>query len=333
MLVLGIESSCDETAAAIVEDGVRVVTSVVANQDEIHAKFGGVVPELASRNHIVSILPVIQQTLKEAKVSLSDLGGIAVTKGPGLIGSLLVGLSTAKALAYAKKIPVVGVHHIEGHLTASLLVPNPPSFPLVGLVASGGHTSLYYMAVSGSYRLLSQTRDDAAGEAFDKVAKLLGLGFPGGPAIDRTSEGGNPQKIKFPRPAARIPDFSFSGLKTSVAYWVRDHGLPKGKDMADLVASFQEAVIDSLISKLFQAAEREEVSTVVVCGGVARNRRLRSRLEEEVERTSFSLHLAPFEFCTDNAAMIAAAGFARLAKGEDDGLRLNAASTLPISPT
>ncbi len=330
MLVLGIESSCDETAAALVEDGRRILSSVVASQDDVHGKYGGVVPELASRKHIVSILEVIETALSRAGVKIGDVNGIAVTRGPGLIGSLLVGLSTAKALGYAEKIPFVGVHHIEGHLTAALLGAEPGDFPLVGLVASGGHTSLYQVPAKGTYKMIAQSRDDAAGEAFDKVAKLAGLGYPGGPAIDRTAQGGNPRAIKFPRPAMHTPDFSFSGLKTSVDLWIREHGLPKDQALADLAASFQEAVVDVLVTKLFETAEREEVSCVAVCGGVARNSLFRKRLEKETSSRGFRIFLAPPDLCTDNAAMIAAAGYARLARGEKDDLTLNAIATMPF---
>ncbi|MFH1016837.1 MAG: tRNA (adenosine(37)-N6)-threonylcarbamoyltransferase complex transferase subunit TsaD [Pseudomonadota bacterium] len=330
MLVLGIESSCDETAAALVEDGRLIRSSVVASQDDIHGKYGGVVPELASRKHIVSILEVIEGALSRSGAGIEDVDGIAVTRGPGLIGSLLVGLSTAKAIGYARKIPFVGVHHIEGHITVALLDAKADDFPLVGLVASGGHTSLYRVPERGRYELISQSLDDAAGEAFDKVAKIAGLGYPGGAAIDRAAEGGNPRAIQFPRPALHTLDFSFSGLKTAVALWVRDHGVPTGKALSDLAASFQEAVVDVLASKLFEAADREGAGCVAVCGGVARNSRFRKRLADEISRKKLRIHLAPLDLCTDNAAMIAAAGYARLARGEQDDLTLNAVATMPF---
>lgn len=330
MIILGIESSCDETAAAVVKDGNQILSSIVASQDDIHSRFGGIVPELASRNHIGQIIPVIETALSEARCSLDDIQGIAVTKGPGLIGSLLVGLAAAKAISFAKSIPLIGIHHIEGHLTAALLQAKDDVFPLVGLVASGGHTNLYFMPVPGTYKLLGQTRDDAAGEAFDKVAKLLGLPFPGGPSIDRTAESGNPNAIKFPRPNPSDYDFSFSGLKTAVAVWVQKHGIPKGKTLSDLAASFQEAVVDSLIRKLKQAAKDQEIKNLVVCGGVARNQRFRKRIAEECDSHGYKLLLAPPELCTDNAAMIAAAGHAFLSKGIRDNLSLNAQATMPI---
>lgn len=331
MRILGIESSCDETAAAVVEDGRRILASVVASQDDIHRPYGGVVPELASRNHSLAIVRVVERALEESGTDLKNIDGIAVTRGPGLIGSLLVGLSFAKALSYSRGIPYVGVHHIEGHLAAAMLGESDPTYPLVGLVASGGHTSLYRMPSRNRFELIGQTRDDAAGEAFDKVSILCGLGFPGGPAIDRTSENGDPQAIDFPRPHPASLDFSFSGLKTAVAKWIQKNGVPKDQGLADLVASFQEAVVDVLLAKLFEAAETCSVHDVVVCGGVARNRRLRSRLEEEISRRDFKLWLAKPELCTDNAAMIAAAGFARLKDGDFDDLALNAQATIPLA--
>jgi N6-L-threonylcarbamoyladenine synthase len=328
--VLGIESSCDETAAAIVEDGRRILSSVVASQDDLHGRFGGVVPELASRRHIVSVLEVIAAALQRASMKPEEIDGIAVTRSPGLIGSLLVGLSAAKAIGYALDVPFVGVHHIEGHLAAALLGDGDPRFPLVGLVVSGGHTDLYRVPARDRYELLGRSLDDAAGEAFDKVATLVGLPYPGGPAVDRASQGGDPAAIAFPRPAPPGLDFSFSGLKTAVALRVRDRGAPKGRELQDLAASFQEAVTDTLLGKLFAAVEREDVSDVAVCGGVARNSRLRDRLAKECGRRGLTLWLTPLELCTDNAAMIAAAGTARLARGERDDLTLNAAATLPI---
>jgi len=331
MRILGIESSCDETAAAVVEDGRRILSSVVASQDDIHLRYGGVVPELASRQHVVSILAVVEEALSRAKLSMNEVEGIAVTRGPGLIGSLLVGLSTAKAISYAHRIPFVGVHHIEGHLEAALLSGNP-SYPLIGLVASGGHTNLYRLPETGKYELLGQSRDDAAGEAFDKVAKICGLGFPGGPAIEKAAQGGDPTSIPFPRANLHPTlDFSFSGVKTAVALWIRKHGLPQGNRLADVAASFQEAAIDPLITKLLDAALRHEVRDVAVCGGVARNARFRQRLDHESSHRGLRLWLAPLELCTDNAAMIAAAGHARLARGEHDSLFLNAQATIPLS--
>ncbi|MFH1262534.1 MAG: tRNA (adenosine(37)-N6)-threonylcarbamoyltransferase complex transferase subunit TsaD [Pseudomonadota bacterium] len=332
MLVLGIESSCDETAAAVLEDSRRLLSSVVASQEQIHALYGGVVPEIASRNHVAAVIPVIEKALHDAGVDLGRIDGIAVTRGPGLIGSLLVGLSTAKAIAFARNIPFVGVHHIEGHMAAALLGEATPEYPMIGLVVSGGHTNLYKLPVAGIFQLIGQSRDDAAGEAFDKVGKLLGLGFPGGPAIERAAGKGRRDAVRFPRASLPGFDFSFSGVKTSVAQWVREHGLPEGKGMADLTASFQEAVVDVLVSRLFEAADMHGIRNLVVAGGVARNRRIRERLEQEATKWNARLHLTPFEFCTDNAAMIAAAGTARLKRGDRDDLTLNAQATMPIPP-
>jgi len=331
--ILGIETSCDETAAAVVRDGRQILSSVVASQDDLHGRFGGIVPELASRRHVATILEVIELALQRAELTLDQIDGIAVTKGPGLIGSLLVGLSVAKAIGFSRKIPFIGVHHIEGHLEAALLSANgPPPYPFVGLVATGGHTSLYFAPQRGMYHLLGQTRDDAAGEAFDKVAKLCGLGYPGGPAIENVAVNGISEAISFPR--AMLPrtyDFSFSGLKTAVALWVREHGVPSGQTLSDLAASFQEAVFDVLIAKLFEAAETKETPDVVVCGGVARNERFRTRLKEEIQKRDQKLWIAPLALCTDNAVMIAAAGTSRLSRGESDALSLNAQATMPIA--
>jgi len=330
MLVLGMETSCDETAAAVVEDGVRVRSSVVASQHDLHGPFGGVVPELACRRHISSVIGVVEEALRRASVGLPDIKGVAVTRGPGLIGALLVGLSAAKSIAYARRIPIVGVHHIEGHLAAIFMETKAPPIPFLGLVVSGGHTMLFRVMSPGSYRILGQTRDDAAGEAFDKVAKLLGLGYPGGPAIDRLARGGNPAAISFPRPIPAGLEFSFSGLKTAVAQWISRNTLPKASQLADLVASFQEAVVDTLVTKLFAAAKLEGLEHLVVCGGVACNSRLRARLGDEAARLGFQLYLSAPEYCTDNAAMIAAAGFPRLKRGETDTLDLNAEATIPL---
>ncbi len=330
MLVLGIESSCDETAAAIVEEGTIVRSSTVASQDDLHRRFGGVVPELASRRHITQVIPVLESALSKAGVTISDIGGIAATKGPGLIGSLLVGFSFGKALAAARKIPMVGVHHIEGHLASVLLGRKSIYYPFIGLVVSGGHTNLYLVPSPGKYELLGQSIDDAAGEAFDKVAKLCGLGYPGGPAVDRAAKEGDPHAVDLPRAIPRSLDFSFSGLKTAVAQWVNKNGVPTGAKLADLMASFQQAVVDVLIAKLFEAAERHDIHTVAVCGGVARNSALRARLDHEVKSRDVELWLTLPEYCTDNAAMIAAAGYPRLARGEVDDFTLNATATFPL---
>src|SRR5215813_4620430 len=280
MIVLGIESSCDETAAAVLADGRRILSSVVASQDAIHAPYGGVVPELASRRHLEVIVPVVEKALADARVRLPDLDGIAVTQGPGLVGSLLVGCSVAKSLAYVHRLPLVAVNHLEGHIYASFLTEDPPEHPFLALVVSGGHTALYYSPSPLVYRLVGQTRDDAAGEAFDKVAKLLGLGFPGGPIIQKTAEQGDPRAIEFP--LAHITDgardFSFSGIKTSVSQYVKRHGPLSEARIADVAASFQATVVKVLVRRTVRAAMHVGVKRVVLTGGVAANGPLRAAL-------------------------------------------------------
>jgi len=325
MIILGIESSCDETAAAVVEDGKRILSDVIASQIDVHSPYGGVVPELASRKHVEAILPVIAQALDEAGMTGDDVDAIAVTQGPGLVGALLVGLSAAKAMAYALKKPLIPVNHLEGHMHAPFLERDLLEEPFVCLVASGGHTALYRVAPNGLSRFLGSTRDDAAGEAFDKVAKLLGLGYPGGVVIDRMAEKGNPQAVAFPRAMLdkESLEFSFSGVKTAVANFVRRYGPPgragEGEQdletepsykVEDLVASFQEAIVDVLVIKTIKAAGMCGVSDIAVVGGVAANRRLRQRLMEAAAEHGLQLHLPPSRFCTDNAVMIAATGYA-----------------------
>jgi N6-L-threonylcarbamoyladenine synthase len=326
MIVLGIESSCDETAAAVLAGGRRVLSSVVASQDALHAPFGGVVPELASRRHLEVVVPVVDRALAEAGVGLPDLDGIAVTQGPGLVGSLLVGLSVAKSLAWVHRKPLVGVNHLEGHIYAAFLTEDPPEHPFLALVVSGGHTALYHARVPLDYALVGQTRDDAAGEAFDKVAKLLGLGFPGGPAIQRIAERGDPRAIAFP--LAQITDgrrdFSFSGIKTSVSYYVKRHGPLGQAEVADVAASFQAAVVKMLVRKTVKAALHLGVKRLVLTGGVAANGPLRASLRAEAEQHGLRLHIPPPSLCTDNAAMITAAGTERLRAGQRAALDLNA---------
>ena len=327
MRVLGIETSCDETAAAVVEDGRRALSDVVATQIELHRRWGGVVPELASRNHVMQVVPVIDEALARAGVAPATLDGIAVTSGPGLVGALLVGVQVAKALAAAWGKPLVRVNHLEGHLVASFLADEPPSFPFLGLVVSGGHTSLYVAEAFGRYRLLGATCDDAAGEAFDKGAKLLGLPYPGGVAIDRLARTGDARSTRFPRAIVRRSDldFSFSGIKTALLHHVREHGVPAGQALADLCASYQEAIVGALVQKLFRAARRLQLERVVLSGGVAANSRLRAAvLERAAEYEEVRVFLPSPRLCTDNAAMIAVAGTHALLRGERDGPGLNA---------
>lgn len=318
MLILGIETSCDETAAAVVEDGKTVLAEVVSSQIALHSPYGGVVPELASRKHVEMVLPVIEQTLDKAGIAAIDLDAIAVTRGPGLVGALLVGISTAKAMAYALCKPLIAVNHLEGHMHAAFIGGEPPNRPFVCLVVSGGHTALYLVGVDQDIRLLGTTRDDAAGEAFDKVAKMLGLAYPGGVAIDKLAVAGNPRT--FPLPKAYLEkdslDFSFSGVKTAVANLVKRLGKPNDAKtdapyrLEDLVAGFQEAVVDVLLDKTVMAAKSAGVQDLAVVGGVSANRRLRRRFQEECDNRQWRLHLPELRYCTDNGAMIAAAAYA-----------------------
>ena len=359
-LTLGIETSCDETAAAVLEDGRRIRSSVITSQDALHAPFGGIVPELASRRHVEVVWPVVQEALTRAGVTLTDLDGIAATAGPGLVGSLLVGLSFGKALAFAIDIPLVGVNHLEGHLYAALLEHQDLTFPFTGLIASGGHTHLYLAQAPGQYRLLGRTRDDAAGEAFDKVAKFLGLGYPGGPLIEERARKGDPDTVRFPRPLPERGsyDFSFSGLKTAVVNYVRRArcevrgavgaglALPKAGAassaptptpstldpalVADICAGFQEAVVEALVRVTVAAAKASASSRIVLVGGVACNGRLRSRLTQRAADETIEVYYPTPSLCTDNAAMIAAAGYPRLLRGERAALSLNADADLAL---
>jgi N6-L-threonylcarbamoyladenine synthase len=327
MKVLGIETSCDETASAVVEDGRRALSDVVSTQIEIHRRWGGVVPELASRNHVVQVMPVVDEALSRAGVSPAEIDAVAVTSGPGLVGALLVGVQVAKALAAAWAKPLVRVNHLEGHLVAAFLSEEPPEFPYLGLVVSGGHTSLYAARAFGDYRLLGHTRDDAAGEAFDKGAKLLGLPYPGGVAIDRLAKDGDAATIRFPKAIVKGADldFSFSGLKTALLHHVKKHGVPQGPALADLCASYQEAIVRALVEKLFRAARRLQFERVVLSGGVAANSRLRAAVEERArEYEGMRVFLPAPRLCTDNAAMIAVAGTHALLRGERAGPELSA---------
>jgi N6-L-threonylcarbamoyladenine synthase len=330
MLVLGIESSCDETAASVVACG-KMMSNVVASQIKDHSKYGGVVPEIASRKHIEAINPVIREALDDAHVTFQEIEGIAVTRGPGLIGSLLIGLSAAKALAYALNIPFVGVNHLEGHIAAAFLTEMPPQFPFAALVVSGGHTNVYRVKNYHDFHLLGQTRDDAAGEAFDKAAKLLNLGYPGGVVIDKLAKQGNPKALAFPRAMKDSPDFSFSGLKTSLLTMLKKRGRDFSEDeLPDVVASYQEAIVDVLVDKTIKAAQDNGLERIVVCGGVAANGRLREKFEVAANAEKIELFIPPIILCTDNAAMIAAIGEIILKNGRRDGLDLNAVSRWPL---
>jgi N6-L-threonylcarbamoyladenine synthase len=337
VIILGIETSCDETAAAVVRDGQEILSDVIASQIKIHGPYGGVVPELASRKHLEYIIPVIESALEKAGVSLKDLDVLAVTQGPGLVGALLVGLSAAKAIAYALHKPLIAVNHLEGHIQAAFLSSAVPENPFICLVVSGGHTSLHKVDPDGGSLLLGATRDDAAGEAFDKIAKLLGIGYPGGVAIDKLASGGNPASIQFPRSRFEKEslEFSFSGLKTAAANYLRVHGpmldnklrssgaglaghkretahrLPAAErcTLEDFAASFQEAIVDVLVEKIIKAAKQCGLSEIAAVGGVAANSRLRARLAQEAASEHLRLHLPPVRFCTDNAVMIASAAY------------------------
>lgn len=335
--ILGIESSCDETAAAVLENGRLILSSVVASQVDIHAKYGGVFPEVASRQHIRTVYAIVEQALQQAHMSLTDVDAIAVTRGPGLAGSLVVGVNTAKGLALASGLPLVGVNHLEGHIYSAWAhgadVPNPPpppQFPLMALLVSGGHTELNLMTDHLTYMRLGATLDDAAGEAFDKVARLLDLPYPGGPSIQNAAEQGNPAAFAFPR--ARLDgtwNFSFSGLKTSVLRLVRQFE-EQGRRLPveDLAASFQSAVVDVLLSKTLKAAEAHNCKQILVAGGVSANRALRSAF---MKQTQFPVSIPPFSLTTDNAAMIATAGYYRFVLGHRDNLDMDVLPTWPLS--
>lgn len=334
MIVLGIETSCDDTAAAVVRDGREILSSVVRSQDTVHAEFGGVVPELASRNHVANVLPVVREALVAAGLDLDGLDGVAVTRAPGLIGSLLVGLEFAKALARSRALPLAAVHHLDGHLSAARLGAGDVPYPHVGLIVSGGHSSLYDVQCPGGYTLLGATRDDAAGEAFDKAAKMLGLGYPGGRRIAGLAEGGDPHAIDFPRAMAgpETLDYSFSGLKAAFRRHLEEQGRPADGSQAlrDLAASFQEAVVDALLRKARLALEQTGRRALVLAGGVAANQRLRQAAEQRLGDAGHEVILPAVALCTDNAAMIAAVGERKLTDGERDGPEAEAAARLPL---
>ncbi len=342
MIVLGVESSCDETAAAVYDTEKGILSSVVRSQIRDHAPFGGVIPELAARKHIEAIVPITREALKQAEISLKALDGIAATFAPGLVGALLVGLSFAKALAWAAEVPFVGIHHLEGHLLSPFLGPEEthPHFPFLGLIVSGGHTSLYKVIDFGRYERLGKTVDDAAGEALDKAGKLLGLPYPGGVAIDKlTLEGGNPRAFDLPIGLIQRDNFnfSFSGLKTALVYTLKKMGYggkssepPPENLVRDLAASFQEAVVQALIRKAFFALEETGLGELVVTGGVAANTRLREVLARKSRKSGIRVIIPDTKFCTDNAAMIAFAGGRRLQAGQRDLFSLNAISRLAL---
>jgi N6-L-threonylcarbamoyladenine synthase len=334
--ILAIETSCDETACAVIENGRALLASTVASQMEMHARFGGVYPEVASRQHVLSIVPVVEQTLAHSNISLKDIDAIAVTRGPGLAGSLVVGMNMAKGLALGSNLPIVGVNHLEGHVYSAWVhnagesVPPEPQFPLMALLVSGGHTELNLMTGHLTYERLGSTLDDAAGEAFDKVARLLDLPYPGGPSIQKAAEGGDPARFKFPRARLDNPyDFSFSGLKTAVLYQVNDLKKKHKKlPVEDLAASFQATVVDTLFEKTMQAARDHKAGEILVAGGVSANRPLRNTFTSQTE---FKVNIPAFSLCTDNAAMIAAAGYYRYALGHISGMEMDVQPTWPLS--
>lgn len=334
--ILAIETSCDETACAVLENGRALLSSVVASQMDIHARYGGVFPEVASRQHVLSIMPVVEQALNKAHLTLNDIDAIAVTQGPGLAGSLIVGMNMAKGMALALDKPLIGVNHLEGHIYSAWVynageeVPPEPQFPLMALLVSGGHTELNLMTDHLTYQRLGSTLDDAAGEAFDKVARLLDLPYPGGPSVQKSAEDGDPERFHFPRAwLDETWNFSFSGVKTSVLYEVRElEKISKSLPTSDLAASFQRAVIDVLFKKTMDAAREFGAKEILVAGGVSANRPLRQTF---ISQTEFPVHIPPLSLCTDNAAMIAAAGYYRYALGHVSGLEMDVLPTWPLS--
>jgi len=335
VLILGIESSCDETAAAVVRDGREILSSIISSQVDLHRPFGGVVPEIASRDHLAKIDDIVTDALQNAGVGLSDVEAVAVTCGPGLVGSLLVGVCYAKALAYGRRLPLIGVNHIEGHFY-SVVFDNPPiEYPTLALIVSGGHTNLFHVPEEGKYKIISRTRDDAAGEAFDKAAKMMGLGYPGGPLIEKLAESGNPSAVKFtmPKISDGRPDFSFSGLKTALSKYLKQEN--RGKALsdefnADVAASFQNAVVQQLAVTVSRAAREYRVKTLIVAGGVACNMVLRDSMQKVADRFSIPVYFPSKHLSTDNAAMIAAAAYPRFLKGMYSGSDLTADITIRL---
>ena len=334
MIVLGIESSCDETAAAVVRDGSQVISSVVASQVKVHHPFGGVVPELASRKHIEAIVPVVNTAITDAGITLGQIDGVAVTQGPGLIGSLLVGFSFAKGFAYGHGIPWIGIDHLEGHINSVFLESDPPVFPFVALLVSGGHTSIYYVTSHREIQPMGQTRDDAAGEAYDKVAKMLGLGYPGGVVIDRLAAQGDPSKIAFTRPFLDKDqfDFSFSGIKSAVMRHLQTHPKPTETDRQDIAAGFQAAVVEVLTHKIINAANVKGCNHLAVVGGVAANHGLRHAVSRDASAAGITVHIPSIDLCGDNAAMVAAVGYHRLKAGEHSAMDDDVYSRVKFRP-
>ncbi|MDL1964404.1 MAG: tRNA (adenosine(37)-N6)-threonylcarbamoyltransferase complex transferase subunit TsaD, partial [Deltaproteobacteria bacterium] len=322
MIILGIETSCDETAASIVVDGSEILSSVVSSQVDVHHKYGGVVPELASRKHIEDIVPIVKKAVSKAGINFKQIDALAVTQGPGLIGSLIVGFAFAKSFAYTLGIPWIGVNHLEGHINSVFLESNPPTFPFVSLLVSGGHTSVYYVKHHADIKVMGQTRDDAAGEAFDKVSKAIGFGYPGGIIIDRLAKKGDPSKIIFPRAYLDKSgfDFSFSGIKTSVNRYIRTHNNEYKDQIADIVAGFQESVVDVLSYKVLNAAMKMDCDQISIVGGVAANSRLRERAKQDAESKGIKVYIPSVDLCGDNAAMIAATGYHYLKNGKSSDI-------------
>jgi len=333
MLILSIETSCDETSAAVVKNGSEVLSNVVASQVEFHKKYGGIVPEIASRKHIEVINPIIKEALDQANITFNDVNAVAVTYGPGLVGSLLVGICAAKAIAWSLGVPLIGVNHLEGHIYANFLTQNTPAFPFICLIVSGGHTSLVLVKDHGKYETLGRTRDDAAGEAYDKVARFLNLGYPGGPIIDKLAKEGNPNAVRFTRPMPEGYDFSFSGIKTAVVNYVnklQETATFSRRFLADLVSSFQQAVVDVLVEKSIRAARAYNCESIALAGGVAANSALRNRLETKAKENELEVYTPPVKYCTDNAAMIGCAACYKFQDSKFSDLKLSPVANAKI---